>query len=64
MAFAPPQLSREETYSPADAVRAATHAVRGERLSDGTIGAALLDGTVFAVAVALVGWYQHGQGRG
>ncbi|MEY9836763.1 hypothetical protein ABH941_001983 [Streptacidiphilus sp. EB103A] len=64
MAFAPPQLSREETFSPADAVRAATHVVRGERFGDGTIGAALLDGTLFAVAAALVGWYQHGQGQG
>ncbi len=58
MTFAPPQLSREETCSPADAVRLATHLVRGERYGDGTIGSALLDGTLFAVAEALVGWRQ------
>ena len=64
MAFSPPQLSREETFSPADAVRAATGIVRGERFSDGTIGAALLDGTLFAVAEALVGWYRRGEAHG
>lgn len=64
MKFAPPQLSGEETYSPADAVRVATLVVRGERFSDGTIGTALLDGTLFAVAAALVGWYRYGQDLG
>jgi|UPI0007C815CE hypothetical protein len=61
MTFAPVQLSREETFSPADAVRAATQVIRGERFGDGTIGAALLDGTLFAIAAALVGWYEQGR---
>ncbi|WP_441251735.1 DUF6508 domain-containing protein [Kitasatospora sp. McL0602] len=59
MAFPLPPLSREETYRPGDAVRAATAVVRGERFGDGTIGAAHFDGTLQAIAAALVAWYQE-----
>lgn len=58
--FRLPQLSWEETYTPGDAVRAATAVVRGERFSDGTIATAYLDGTLYAIAAALVTWHQAG----
>ncbi|MDH6108416.1 hypothetical protein P3T36_003940 [Kitasatospora sp. MAP12-15] len=57
-AFPLPPLSWEETYRPGDAVRAATAVVRGERFSDGTIGTAYLDGTLYAAASSLVAWYE------
>jgi Family of unknown function (DUF6508)/HD domain len=58
MTFSAPQLSWEESYSPADAVRAATAVVRGERFCDGTIGTAWEDGTLHAVTVALADWHR------
>ena len=61
--FPLPPLSWEETYSPGDAVRAATAVVRGERFSDGTIGTAYLDGTLYAVASSLVTWYEAAQNQ-
>ncbi|WP_225447565.1 DUF6508 domain-containing protein [Streptacidiphilus sp. PB12-B1b] len=63
-AFPVPQLSWDDTYPPADAVRAATAVVRGERFCDGTIGAAYEDGTLHAIATALVAWYTAAAGAG
>lgn len=56
-AFLPRAMDPDGTFTPGDAVRAATTIVRGERFSDGTIGQAYLDGTLYAIAAALVGWY-------
>lgn len=55
-AFPVPQLSWDETYPPGDAVRAATAVVRGERLTEGTIGTAYEDGTLRAITTALAAW--------
>jgi hypothetical protein len=54
-AYAEPTLAADGTLTPADAVRAATAVVRGERFSDGTIGAAWKNGRLYAVVHALVG---------
>ncbi|MFJ5719636.1 DUF6508 domain-containing protein [Streptomyces sp. NPDC093149] len=43
---------------PADAVRAATAVVRGERFSDGTIAEAVESGLLDAVAESLCAWYE------
>jgi hypothetical protein len=53
-----PAMSADGSLSPADAVRAATAVVRGERFSDGTIAQAARDGLVDAVAVSLLAWYE------
>ncbi|MFI9610870.1 DUF6508 domain-containing protein [Streptomyces sp. NPDC052023] len=52
-----PQPSPDGRLSAADAVRAATTIVRGERFSDGTIAAAVQDGLLDAVVAALRAWY-------
>nr|WP_251019365.1 DUF6508 domain-containing protein [Streptomyces sp. ISL-11] len=45
----------------ADAVRAATAIVRGERFSDGTIANAAANGLLDAVWTALLDWYDAGR---
>lgn len=57
MDFPVPQLSWDDAYTPGDAVRATTAVVRGERFSDGTIGTAYEDGTLYAIVSALVAWH-------
>ncbi|MFI6725510.1 DUF6508 domain-containing protein [Streptomyces atratus] len=53
----PPNVPLDGRMSPADAVRAATAVVRGERFSDGTIARAAKDGLIDAVAESLCSWY-------
>jgi hypothetical protein len=43
---------------PADAIRAATAIIRGERFCDGTIGHALEEGTLQNVLTSLAAWYR------
>ncbi|MFB6850573.1 DUF6508 domain-containing protein [Streptomyces sp. NPDC056373] len=52
-----PVPSPEGKLRPADAVRAATAVVRGEKFSDGTIDRALQSGLLDAVAESLRAWY-------
>ncbi|WP_053669046.1 DUF6508 domain-containing protein [Streptomyces sp. NRRL B-1140] len=52
-----PVPSPEGTLRPADAVRAATAVVRGEKFADGTIDRALQSGLLDAVAESLRAWY-------
>lgn len=52
-----PYLAPDGTFTPADAVRAATAVVRGERFSPGTVARAWQDGRLFAVARSLTAWY-------
>ncbi|WP_368396423.1 DUF6508 domain-containing protein [Streptomyces sclerotialus] len=54
-----PQLSPDGRLRPADAVRAATAIVRGERFCDGTIANAVRDGLLDAVAESLRTWYER-----
>ena len=42
----------------ADAARMVTAVIRGERFGDGTIAAALDDGTLLAAAARLLHWYE------
>lgn len=51
--FAEPELASDGTYTPGDAVRAATAVVRGERFCEGLIGTAWKSGRLFAVVRAL-----------
>jgi hypothetical protein len=55
--FTLPPLTLEGRLSVADAVRTATAVVRGERFSDGVIGAAWKDGRLFAAVRALYDWH-------
>ncbi len=64
MAFPPPLMNPDGTFTPGDAVRAATATVRGERFSDGTIGTAYLNGTLYAICVALLGRHRDGNPGG
>ncbi|MBR8641670.1 hypothetical protein KEF29_25935 [Streptomyces tuirus] len=52
-----PTPSPEGTLRPADAVRAATAVVRGEKFCDGTIDKALKSGLLDAVVASLRAWY-------
>ncbi|MBC9716347.1 hypothetical protein H9Y04_27810 [Streptomyces sp. TRM66268-LWL] len=52
-----PEAGADGQLPPADAVRAATAIVRGERFSDGTIAQAARDGLLDAVAASLLAWY-------
>ncbi len=52
-----PTLPAEGGLRPADAVRAATAVVRGEKFCDGTIDEALKSGLLDAVADSLRAWY-------
>ncbi|MBG0855260.1 hypothetical protein I2W78_26275 [Streptomyces spinoverrucosus] len=52
-----PQPASDGRLSAADAVRAATAIVRGERFSDGTIARAVQNGLLDAVAESLRAWY-------
>ncbi|GGV93592.1 hypothetical protein GCM10015535_56850 [Streptomyces gelaticus] len=54
----PPAVPADGRLSPADAVRAATAVVRGERFSDGTIAQAVESGVLDAVAESLCAWYE------
>ncbi|MGW2180070.1 DUF6508 domain-containing protein [Streptomyces sp. NPDC001732] len=54
----PPVAPGDGWLSPADAVRAATAVVRGERFCDGTIARAAGDGLLDAVAESLCAWYE------
>jgi hypothetical protein len=54
----PPAVPAGERLGPADAVRAATAVVRGERFCDGTIARAAGDGLLDAVAESLCAWYE------
>ncbi|MFE7618009.1 DUF6508 domain-containing protein [Streptomyces sp. NPDC057496] len=58
----PPVAPGDGRLGPADAVRAATAVVRGERFCDGTIARAAGDGLLDAVAGALCAWYEAGDG--
>ncbi|MFF2325501.1 MULTISPECIES: DUF6508 domain-containing protein [unclassified Streptomyces] len=58
----PPVVPLVGRMSPADAVRAATAVVRGERFSDGTIARAAGEGLIDAVAESLCSWYETGNG--
>ncbi|MEU9314214.1 DUF6508 domain-containing protein [Streptomyces sp. NPDC048295] len=53
----PPALPAEGRLGPADAVRAATAVVRGERFCDGTVAQAARSGLLDAVAESLCAWY-------
>lgn len=62
----PPAVPPGGLLSPADAVRAATAVVRGERFADGTIADAARSGLIDAIAEALCTWYETevaGRGR-
>ncbi|HET9380113.1 MAG TPA: DUF6508 domain-containing protein [Streptomyces sp.] len=50
-----------QTLAPADAVRAATAIVRGERFCDGHIAESVEDGLFDAVAVSLRAWHTSGE---
>jgi hypothetical protein len=52
-----PQPSATGEFGTADAIRAATAVVRGERFCDGTIASAVQDGTLHAILTALITWY-------
>lgn len=52
-----PQPSPTGEFGTADAVRAATAVVRGERFCDGTIASAAQDGTLHAILASLILWY-------
>jgi hypothetical protein len=52
-----PKPSPEGTLRPADAVRAATAVIRGEKFGDGTIDHALKSGLLDAVVASLRAWY-------
>ncbi|MFJ7489993.1 DUF6508 domain-containing protein [Streptomyces sp. NPDC097727] len=54
----PPAVPAGGRLGPADAVRAATAVVRGERFSDGTIAQAAGSGLLDAVAESLCAWYE------
>ncbi|MFF3396809.1 DUF6508 domain-containing protein [Streptomyces sp. NPDC002669] len=54
----PPVAPADGRLGPADAVRAATAVVRGERFCDGTIARAAGDGLLDAVAGSLCAWYE------
>ncbi|MFF8714309.1 DUF6508 domain-containing protein [Streptomyces sp. NPDC015184] len=54
----PPVAPADGRLGPADAVRAATAVVRGERFCDGTIAQAAGDGLLDAVAGSLYAWYE------
>ncbi|SCF78776.1 DUF6508 domain-containing protein [Streptomyces sp. Ncost-T10-10d] len=54
----PPAVPDGGRLSPADAVRAATAVVRGERFCDGTIAQAVETGLLDAVAESLCAWYE------
>ncbi|MFD0338694.1 DUF6508 domain-containing protein [Streptomyces sp. NPDC127117] len=54
----PPAVPADGRLSPADAVRAATAVVRGERFCDGTIARAAGEGLLDAVAESLCVWYE------
>ncbi|SFY17253.1 DUF6508 domain-containing protein [Streptomyces atratus] len=54
----PPAVPADGRLGPADAVRAATAVVRGERFSDGTIAQAARSGLLDAVAESLCAWYE------
>ncbi|WP_405716709.1 MULTISPECIES: DUF6508 domain-containing protein [unclassified Streptomyces] len=58
----PPAVPADGRLSPADAVRAATAVVRGERFCDGTIAEAAKSGLLDAVAESLCVWYEVGTG--
>ncbi|MFE7466014.1 DUF6508 domain-containing protein [Streptomyces sp. NPDC057499] len=53
----PPAVPAGGRLGPADAVRAATAVVRGERFADGTIAQAAGNGLLDAVAESLCAWY-------
>jgi hypothetical protein len=52
-----PQPSASGAFGTADAIRAATAVVRGERFCDGTIASAVQDGTLHAILTALITWH-------
>ncbi|MFJ6016355.1 DUF6508 domain-containing protein [Streptomyces sp. NPDC092952] len=54
----PPTVPATGRLAPADAVRAATAVVRGERFADGTIAQAAASGLLDAVAESLCAWYE------
>ncbi|MGW1409379.1 DUF6508 domain-containing protein [Streptomyces sp. NPDC002403] len=54
----PPAVPAGGRLGPADAVRAATAVVRGERFCDGTIAKAARSGLLDAVAASLCTWYE------
>ncbi|MFB8035995.1 DUF6508 domain-containing protein [Streptomyces sp. NPDC056004] len=54
----PPAVPADGRMGPADAVRAATAVVRGERFCDGTIAEAARNGLLDAVARSLCVWYE------
>ncbi|MFD8743012.1 DUF6508 domain-containing protein [Streptomyces sp. NPDC059616] len=54
----PPAVPADGRLGPADAVRAATAVVRGERFGDGTIAQAAGNGLLDAVAESLCAWYE------
>ncbi|MEE1941014.1 DUF6508 domain-containing protein [Streptomyces sp. TRM 70361] len=57
--YVPPRLPDDGSPpSPADAMRLATHIVRGERFGDGHIGKALEHGTLQAALASLAAWYR------
>ncbi|MEU5425935.1 DUF6508 domain-containing protein [Streptomyces olivoreticuli] len=58
MHHCPPRADTAANLTPADAVRLATGIMRGERFSDGTIGAAVESGTLQAVLASLAAWYR------
>ncbi|MFE6663855.1 DUF6508 domain-containing protein [Streptomyces sp. NPDC057697] len=59
----PPVVPADGRLAPADAVRAATAVVRGERFCDGTIAEAAGTGLLDAVAESLCAWYRGVDGR-
>lgn len=59
MQLPPVDVPADGALSPADAMRIATAIVRGERFGDGTIGEAVMDGTLQAVLAALAAWYRR-----
>ncbi|MEU2672278.1 DUF6508 domain-containing protein [Streptomyces sp. NPDC007164] len=58
----PPAVPADGRLGPADAVRAATAVVRGERFCDGTIAQAAGEGLLDAVAESLCVWYEADAG--
>ncbi|MEV7850030.1 DUF6508 domain-containing protein [Streptomyces sp. NPDC088183] len=59
----PPAVPAGGRLGPADAVRAATAVVRGERFCDGTIAQAVGAGLLDAVAESLCAWHETMEGR-
>jgi Family of unknown function (DUF6508) len=55
-----PEYSSNSELSVADAIRAATFVVRGERFSDGTIASAAEEGLLDTILNVLIKWYDKG----